>query len=182
MTTKIFLSTYRQIFQLLLGLSIFTLCFVYIAEYAFAMKPCPLCIYQRIPYFLLLPLAAIGHFVNRDQYSKYICYACSILFISGFLVALYHTGVERGVITESCSAGTDVSMSMESLKNYIYNNTISCKDVQLRIAGFSAAEINTVLSFLMFVYILLSVYWIESKKIKMHASLKNMGIKVKKDK
>ena len=80
-------------------------------------------------------------------------------FLIGSILALYHTGIERNLIEESttCTA-TSPHLSFKSLKHEIYKNNISCKEVKFRVAGLSAAEINALLSFAMFVYIFLSTY------------------------
>jgi len=100
------------------------------------------------------------------------------VFLSGSIIALYHTGIERGVIEEpsSCSANFSENPSIEMLKRSIQENNILCKDVKMRIVGLSMAEINAILSFAMFMYILLSVRKMENKAVKLKESLERMGI------
>lgn len=175
---KILLHTYRKLFLLITTLSIVALLSAYIVEYVMHIKPCRLCIYQRIPYFFILFLGLGGYVLNKNILCKYICYVCSIIFLSGSIVALYHTGIERGVVEEpqSCSTNFSKNSSMKSLKESIKENNIPCKDVKIRMAGMSIAEINSILSFFMFIYILLSVRKMENKAVKLKESLERMGI------
>jgi disulfide bond formation protein DsbB len=175
---KILLHTYRKLFILIATLSIISLSSAYAVEYIMHIKPCRLCIFQRIPYFALLFFGSIGLLINKNSLSKYICYVCSIVFLSGSIIALYHTGIERGVIEEpsSCSANFSENPSIEMLKRSIQENNILCKDVKMRIVGLSMAEINAILSFAMFMYILLSVRKMENKAVKLKESLERMGI------
>jgi disulfide bond formation protein DsbB len=156
---KIFFSSYSKIFCLILAFSSFALGSSYFVEYVLHIKPCPLCIYQRIPYFSLIIVSGLGYLIGTNRLSKYFCYICSAIFFIGSMLALYHTGIERNLIEESttCSA-TSPHLSFKSLKNEIYQNNVSCKEVKFRVAGLSVAEINSLLSSAMFVYVFLSTY------------------------
>jgi len=180
---KIFPNTYKTLFLLVATLSFFALTSAYFVEYNMHIAPCPLCLYQRIPYFLLLLLGSIGCALKTTNFSKYIAYFCGIIFLFGSLIALYHVAIEKDVIQEptSCSISFSKKETIDSLRMAIQNNHVQCKDVKLRIAGFSMAEINTATSFIMFLYILLAARKIENQKIKMRESLEIMGINTKLD-
>jgi len=140
--------------------------------------PCPLCLYQRIPYFLLLALASVGFLLKRHCLVKYICYLCAIVFLFGAVISLYHASIERGIIEESLScSSSSKNTSIDSLRDEINNNNVPCKDVRFRIAGFSMAEINAMFSFGMFIYLLFAARKIEDENIKMYESLERMGIR-----
>ncbi|MCH9753741.1 MAG: disulfide bond formation protein B [Alphaproteobacteria bacterium] len=176
---KILLHTYRKLFILITILSALSLSAAYIVEYVMNIKPCRLCIYQRIPYFIITGLGVMGLLLNKNSLSKYICYVCSLVFLSGSIIALYHTGIERGAIEEPNSCAVNFSQdhsSIESLKHSIQQNTVPCKEVKMRIAGLSIAEINALFSFAMFIYILLSARKMENKAVKLRESLERMGI------
>ncbi len=161
---KIFCTSYQKIFCLILAFSSFALGSAYFVEYFMNIKPCPLCIYQRIPYFTLIIVAGLGYLINSGNWSKYFCYICAILFLIGSVLALYHTGIERNLIEESttCTSASP-HLSFKSLKDEIYKNNISCKDVKFRVAGLSAAEINALFSLTMFIYIAFSIYRLKGK-------------------
>lgn len=159
--------------------SFFALLSAYFVEYIMHILPCPLCLYQRIPYFLLLAFAIVGGFLKRSHLSKYICYLCAITFLFGSTIGLYHVGVERGVIEEpiSCSVPLSKNTSIDALRDEINNNNVPCKEVKFRIAGLSMAELNAVFSFGMFIYLLLAARKIEHENIRMRESLERMGIR-----
>lgn len=155
---KIFFSSYQKIFCLILALSSFALGAAYFVEYILHVTPCPLCIYQRTPYFALIIVAGLGHLIGSKKWSKFFCYLCALIFLSGSAIGSYHTAIERGIVEETTTCTSPQKHnSIESLKDEIYKNTTSCKDVNFHIAGFSAAEINAVFSFLMFLYVTVSI-------------------------
>ena len=73
----------------------------------------------------------------------------SIIFLAGSLLAIYHVGIERGLISESFVCGNNINASItdksEILKQ-LQNKAISCKDVTFTIIGASLASINTFIS------------------------------------
>ena len=73
----------------------------------------------------------------------------SLIFLAGFLLAIYHVGIERGLISESFVCGNNIDASItdksEILKQ-LQNKVISCKDVTFAIFGISLATINTFIS------------------------------------
>ena len=73
----------------------------------------------------------------------------SLVFIGSAALAFYHFGIEQGFFSESLACtNEDLSktLSKEELLEQIKLNTISCKDVSLRILGLSLAAINTIFS------------------------------------
>ena len=73
----------------------------------------------------------------------------SLIFLAGSLLAIYHVGIERGLISESFVCGNNIDASItdksEILKQ-LQSKTISCKDVTFAIFGISLATINTFIS------------------------------------
>ena len=73
----------------------------------------------------------------------------SLIFLAGSLLAIYHVGIERGLISESFVCGnnidTNITDKSEILKQ-LQNKVISCKDVTFAIFGISLATINTFIS------------------------------------
>ena len=74
----------------------------------------------------------------------------SLIFLAGSLLAIYHVGIERGLISESFVCGNNIDASItdksEILKQLQNNKAISCKDVTFAIFGISLATINTFIS------------------------------------
>ena len=76
----------------------------------------------------------------------------SLTFIISSLLAFYHFGIEQGFFKESLACETrkiTENLSKEELLSQLEQNVVSCKDVSLRILGFSLASINTVFSIIL---------------------------------
>ena len=71
----------------------------FIVEYRLDHKPCRLCLYERVPYFLSLLLIAKIFLIS--SYEKITLLLLSLLFCAGSILALYHFGIEQGFINES---------------------------------------------------------------------------------
>lgn len=74
---------------------------------AFGWKPCELCYWQRIPYYVGLPVAALPLLLGARPQRWFYALA-ALIFLAGFGLALYHTLVEFGVLKglDSCGAST----------------------------------------------------------------------------
>jgi len=135
---------------------IFILVSAFVIEYGLGHKPCKLCIYERIPYFLSIFL--IGKIFFIKAYDKTALLILSLIFIVSSALAFYHFGIEEGLFNESlvCAvANFSETLTKDELLKQLSENTISCKDVSIRILGFSLAAINTIFS------IILSVIFIK---------------------
>ena len=121
-----------------------------IIEYWFGYEPCKLCLYERIPYFLAIPLIIKIIFIKK--YEKATLLILFLVFISSAALAFFHFGIEQGFFNESlaCAAG-DLSktLSKEELLELLKQNSISCKDVSFKILGLSLAAINTIFSLIL---------------------------------
>jgi len=135
---------------------LFILVSAFIIEYGLGHKPCKLCIYERIPYFLSIFL--IGKIFFIKTYDKTALLILSLIFMVSSVLAFYHFGIEQGLFSESLVCTTEnfsENLTKDELLKQLSENTISCKDVSIRILGFSLATINTIFS------IVLSVIFIK---------------------
>ena len=126
-----------------------------IIQYWLGVEPCQLCFYQRIPYFLAIPLIVKIFFFKK--YEKITLFILFLIFIASAVLAFYHFGIEQGFFSESfvCKVG-DLSgtLSKEQLLEQLNKNSISCKEVNFRVLGLSLATINTILSIILSVIFL----------------------------
>ena len=126
-----------------------------IIQYWLGVEPCQLCFYQRIPYFLAIPL--IVKILFFKKYEKITLFILFLIFIASAVLAFYHFGIEQGFFSESfvCKAG-DLSgtLSKEQLLEQLNKYNISCKEVSFRVLGLSLATINTILSIILSVIFL----------------------------
>ena len=136
--------------KILLNLLIFIfliLIFAYVIEYKFGHDPCKLCLYQRIPYFISILLILKIFFIKGHE--RIFLFILSLVFISSSILAFYHFGIEQGFFKESLACTNESlseNLTRDELLKQLSENTISCKDVSLRIFGFSLASINTIFS------------------------------------
>ena len=122
----------------------------FIIEYWLGHEPCKLCLYERIPYFLSI-LLIIKIFLVKS-YEKTTLLILSLVFVISSILALYHFGIELGFFNESlvCTAeNLSDTLSKEQLLEQLKQNNISCKDVSVKIFGFSLAAINAIFSIIL---------------------------------
>ena len=119
----------------------------YIIEYGLGHRPCNLCLYQRIPYFISIGLILIILLIKK--YEKTNLLILSLVSIAGACLAFYHVGIEYGFFSEAfcevkkiLSDNSDYKQLLKDLKD----NPLSCKNVTFRIFGLSLATINTIFS------------------------------------
>ena len=119
-------------------------------QYWLGHKPCNLCLYERIPYFLSILLIIKILFIKK--YERVTLFALSLIFIGSATLAFYHFGIEQGFVSESFVCETrnlSETLSKEQLLEQLKQNNISCKDVSFRILGMSLAAINTIFSLIL---------------------------------
>ncbi len=154
----------KKILFSILVFSSFVLIFAFIIEHQLGHKPCKLCLYQRIPYFLSILLIIKMFFTKK--YERFTLLILFLVFMSSATLAFYHFGIEQGFFNESlaCTAG-DLSktLSKEELLQQLKENDISCKNVSFRILGLSLAAINTIFS--LFLSIVFIKKFLDYKKI-----------------
>lgn len=107
---------------LLLG-SLAALIAAYIAEYAFKLQPCHLCLYQRIPYALVVVLCGICLFLRGKPWTIRIFMSlCLLLLLGEVALAAYHVGVEQGIFEglTGCSGNIpEGKVTLEELRGQI---------------------------------------------------------------
>jgi disulfide bond formation protein DsbB len=69
----------------------------YIGQYGYGLQPCVLCVYQRVPYALVIVFAALGVMLGRSSYKfgRVFIGLSALAFAANAGIAFYHTGVER---------------------------------------------------------------------------------------
>ncbi|MEJ8570242.1 disulfide bond formation protein B [Microbaculum marinum] len=121
-------------------------------EYA-GYPPCPLCLDQRIPYYVGIPLALVCLIVARARPGSWPARALigivGLLFLGGAVLAAYHAGVEwkwwPGPADCAAGAGGDVTTGnlLDSLQS---TPLVRCDEAALRILGLSLAGYNVLIS------------------------------------
>ncbi|MEX2449438.1 MAG: disulfide bond formation protein B [Rhodospirillales bacterium] len=132
-----------------LGLSVGALAFAYIAEIGFGLEPCPLCLYQRIPFALagfLALLALAGPLSGRLKGT--VVFLCGLVFLAGSALALYHVGVEQQWwASAACPGGSVATLTFEQMQQALTaGEPKACDTVDWRLFGISMAGYNVVYS------------------------------------
>ena len=138
--------------------SIFILAMAYYIELIGKHTPCNLCTLERIPYFIVAFIASYYFIATKSfKKAKALVFAIAAAFTSGFLLSVYHVGIENYIFPEfsGCSANNLDITDKESLLNSLNNFIPNCKDVTYRILGLSLATINVLISGLILIISLL---------------------------
>lgn len=67
----------------------------YVSEYGFGFMPCPLCIYQRIPYALIVIAGILMLLLGSRNSLPRFLFLCVVLFFTDAAIAGFHAGVEQ---------------------------------------------------------------------------------------
>ena len=140
-------------FYILILISVGALGTAFIAEYYFDLAPCEMCLKQREPYYIII-LGFI--FIAILRWQKHIWFYLGVQLISiyGLFYSIWHVGIENKFLPgpAGCSSGLNNTDNILSLKEQILAKpVINCEDIAWSIFGLSAATINSMLLFLIFI-------------------------------
>lgn len=141
--TQLLVHHHAVIFLLL---SAFSLASALISQYGFGLQPCKLCIYQRIPFFLVMAIS--GYLLISKHISPLAVAMTGIIFALGAILAGYHAGVEWGIFAgpENC-AGSGTSESLDKLLISIQEaEVVRCDEPAFVFLGLSMAGWNVLWS------------------------------------
>lgn len=126
----------------------------YAFQFIGGLQPCPLCLYQRIPWWAALGLAAVAlrlHHIPRARDSMVLLGAVAVLVGAG--IAGYHAGVEYKwwVGPTTCTgAGGGIggtAQTLDALRAQIMNApVVRCDEIPWSLFGVSMAGYNFLLS------------------------------------
>lgn len=134
-------------------------------DYYLDFDPCVLCVYQRIPYVIIL-FASLATFFVDPKHRLNILLLISVAVIGGVGVAIYHTGVEQAWWNPTTRCVPHIILQ----ENTTYDDFMKqvnaapigdCSKPAFRILGFSLAEMNVIINLLLLAIVV--------KLIKLHA-------------
>jgi disulfide bond formation protein DsbB len=122
-------------------------------EHGLGVKPCELCLQQRIPYYAGVPLALLAAWWAARRptgaVTGLLLALLGLLFLAGAGIGAYHAGVEwgwwpgptgcTGPITRPAAMG-------DFLRQLATTKVVRCDEVAFRVFGFSLAAWNAVLA------------------------------------
>ena len=140
-------------FYLVTLFSVVAIASALIAEYYFDLQPCAMCLKQREPYYVIIA-GFILVMILKWQDKIWFYVGVQIMSIYGLFYSLWHVGIENKILAgpSSCSGGLNISTNTLSLKEQIISKAvINCEEVAWSIFGLSAATMNSLLLFLIFI-------------------------------
>lgn len=120
-----------------------------IAQFAFDLQPCVLCLYQRVPFVAAAVFATAGLAIRPLRMPVIILSA--LTFAANTVIAAYHVGVEQrwwSSFFEGCKIPSTTAGSSESLLDAVMSApSVPCTDIawQDPIFGASMAVYNVLL-------------------------------------
>lgn len=133
-------------------LGFITIAGAWVFELVIGLAPCPMCLTQRWPYYIGLPILAITLIMarNANRSIAMICaVAAALLFFGGALYAGFHSGIEWHFWEgpSECSGGEDLRASIGNLLADLKKaKVVSCVDAAWRFWGLSLAGYNVIIS------------------------------------
>ena len=155
-------------FNLVTLFSVIAIASALIAEYYFDLQPCEMCLKQREPYYIIIA-GFILVMILKWQDKIWFYVGVQIVSIYGLFYSLWHVGIENKILAgpSSCSGGLNISTNKSSLKEQIISKAvINCEEVAWSIFGLSAATMNSLLLFLIFIINAIYIFNIYGSKTK----------------
>lgn len=122
-----------------------------VGERFFAIDPCILCLYQRIPYIIVAAVATAALILRLSPWLRQVAiFVCALVLIAGAALAFYSVGVEErwwaGV--PGCEGTIPTIASPQDLQDLLKQpagGLRACTDNVWRLFGLSLAAYNVVL-------------------------------------
>ncbi len=142
---KLYDSVAKSDFRLLMIFSfmgIFPLAAVYIMQYFFGVEPCKLCIYQRIPFFIIAisPLP----FVFKKEKALYGFFIVMLCVAANVALSFFHLGIENKWFENKLCTGVSQDSGFENLFMSVETLFHKCDEVKFRFLGISLAGWNLI--------------------------------------
>ena len=150
------------------GISALALIMALISQYAFDMHPCYLCLWQRVPYAVVIALCLFG-ITGAKMMGKNYAIAhiglCAMAFFVNAGIAFYHVGVEQTWWGSSCTLPDLVGMTPEDMMAAIKSApNVSCGDIQFELFAISMAGYNILLCSILGIYALIACFIMQKNK------------------
>ena len=125
-------------------------------EFVLKLAPCHLCLEQRIPYAVIIPLSlllAVAALVGAPRMLLVVGFVVILIAaLAGAALGAYHAGVEWHLLpgpTECTGALSDLKAGGSLLKQLQSVRVVRCDEAAWRFLGISLAGYNVMISLLM---------------------------------
>ena len=120
-----------------------------IFQYGWGYQPSKLCLQQRCPYYLGIPVALAAAFLP-SQWTRAGLYLLVLIFVASAALGAYHSGVEWGLWLgpSDCGGNTGAAPGkVGDLMNQLNTiRVVSCTEAAWRFLGLSLAGWNVLIS------------------------------------
>jgi len=127
----------------------------YVFQYGFGLPPCPLCLEQRIPYYVAIPLALVVAKAAQQRVPRpWVVGGLGLLVLAmliGAGLGVYHAGVEWKwwAGPQDCSGPLDPLGTRDLLQQLQTVSIVRCDEAAWRFLGLSLAGYNVLISLLL---------------------------------
>lgn len=120
---------------------------VYMFQHVGGLEPCPLCVAQRYPHFvvLVLGLAAVLFGRRTPWLPAALLGAMAAAYLTGAGYAAFQVGVEAGHFRSACGGGSGAGSIEELRQRILEAPLVRCDEVQWSLFGLSMAGWNGIL-------------------------------------
>ncbi len=142
---------------LVLSASVIIIGTALLSQYIGGLQPCELCLYERSPYYAVIPLLLLALVSGKSHIIRGAQILSVLIFAGSFALALYHVGVEQHWIagpTACTGAIGDISSPEALLRALQEQQPIQCDVVQWSFHGLSLAGLNVIVSFALAAFLL----------------------------
>jgi disulfide bond formation protein DsbB len=119
-------------------------------QYAGGLQPCELCLLERWPYYIAIPLALVAlAAASRRVLATIVIALLALLFVASAGLGAYHVGVEHHWVAgpTACTGGSSRAQTVEELKAQLFGQKpVQCDQVQWSVFGVSLAGFNLLAS------------------------------------
>ena len=125
----------------------------YFFQYVVGLSPCPLCLEQRIPYYLAIPVAAAVAFVAANRAPVTLVRLgfglLVLILLVGAGLGVYHAGIEWKFWPGPAECTGELGKlggGMDLMKQIQTTSLVRCDEAAWRFLGLSLAGYNVVIS------------------------------------
>jgi len=147
-----------KISQLIFIFSILAICFAFFLQYFLGHQPCKLCIYQRIPYYIVV-LVSVLYLIFKKYFKIY--YSLIIfLLLSEFFISNYHTLSTFGILNYSGCESATLPKDITKLKDALMSDSlvVNCSNANLKFFGVPLSVYNSLFSFVFLLLITINEF------------------------
>ena len=148
----------KKIFYGIFFFSIVSIFFAFYLQYILGHAPCKLCIYQRVPYYLIIVIGVINLLFNK--YLKFSLFLISVLLLSELFISGYHTLSTFGIIEYTGCESATLPTDIDKLKEALLNDSlvVTCSNANLKFFGIPLSLYNTLFSAFFLLIIIVNAY------------------------